>query len=173
MKSKKGKYATQINNATKKAVLECSQGVIMTCRFAIPQSPHVEVNRHCRRIIRCQSVANRGENMTNIILGMIAKISKMDAETKQLTARVEAQTLLLSAFLLTVSKEGGVVEMIEAVKKAINTAIELAESPLKSDAEILLNEFNEILSFAQLITNANAELDVQALKSLTSGDDHK
>ncbi|WP_312947586.1 anti-adapter protein IraP [Superficieibacter sp.] len=111
--------------------------------------------------------------MTNIILGMIAKISKMDAETKQLTARVEAQTLLLSAFLLTVSKEGGVVEMIEAVKKAINTAIELAESPLKSDAEILLNEFNEILSFAQLITNANAELDVQALKSLTSGDDHK
>ncbi|POP47226.1 anti-adapter protein IraP [Superficieibacter electus] len=111
--------------------------------------------------------------MTNIILGMIAKISRMDAETKQLTARIEAQSLLLGAFLLATGKEGGALEMVEAVKKAINAAVELAESPLKSDAEILLNEFNEILSMAQLLTRVEAELDIDAIKAVTSNDENK
>jgi hypothetical protein len=42
--------------------------------------------------------------MKNVIISMIAKISKMDAEAKQLTARVEAQSLLLSALVLTLGK---------------------------------------------------------------------
>ncbi|WP_414163829.1 anti-adapter protein IraP [Superficieibacter sp. BNK-5] len=111
--------------------------------------------------------------MTNIILGMIAKISRMDAETKQLTARIEAQSLLLSAFLLAAGKEGGAMEMVEAVKKAINAAVEMADNPLRSDAEILLNEFNDILSMAQLLTRVGAELDVEAMKAVTSGDENK
>lgn len=108
--------------------------------------------------------------MTNIILGMIAKISKMDAQTKQLSARIEAQSLLLGAFLLATGKEGGAIEMVEAVKKAINAAVELADNPLKSDAEILLTEFNEILSMAQLLTKVDAEIDIEAIKAVTSGD---
>ncbi|WES66389.1 anti-adapter protein IraP [Superficieibacter sp. HKU1] len=111
--------------------------------------------------------------MTNIILGMIAKISRMDAETKQLSARIEAQSLLLSAFLLAAGKEGGAMEMVDAVKKAINAAVELADNPLKSDAEILLNEFNDILSMAQLLTKVGAELDIEAMKSVTSEDNDK
>jgi len=51
--------------------------------------------------------------MKNVIISMIAKISKMDAEAKQLTARVEAQSLLLSALVLTLGKNGGVREIIE------------------------------------------------------------
>ena len=117
--------------------------------------------------------ANREKKMTNIILGMIAKISRMDAETKQLTARIEAQSLLLSAFLLAAGKEGGAMEMVEAVKKAINAAVEMADNPLRSDAEILLNEFNEILSMAQLLTRVGAELDIEAMKAVASGDENK
>jgi len=108
--------------------------------------------------------------MTNIILGMIAKISRMDAETKQLSARIEAQSLLLSAFLLTARTEHGSVDMIDAVKKAINTAVEMADNPLRADAEILLNEFNEILSMAQLLTKVGAELDVNAMKAIAARD---
>ncbi len=108
--------------------------------------------------------------MTNIILGMIAKISRMDAETKQLSARIEAQSLLLSAFLLTARTEHGSVDMIDAVKKAINTAVEMADNPLRADAQILLNEFNEILSMTQLLTKVGAELDVNAMKAIAARD---
>ena len=106
--------------------------------------------------------------MTNMILGMIAKISRMDAETKQLSARIEAQSLLLSAFLLTTRSEHGSVDMIDAVKKAINAAVEMADNPHRADAEILLNEFNEILSMAQLLTKVGAELDVNAMKAIAA-----
>ena len=44
--------------------------------------------------------------MKNVVLGMLAKISQIDAGMKQLTARIEAQSLLISALLLAVSKEG-------------------------------------------------------------------
>ncbi|KNC09492.1 anti-RssB factor [Klebsiella sp. RIT-PI-d] len=108
--------------------------------------------------------------MTNIILGMIAKISRMDAETKQLSARIEAQSLLLSAFLLTTSSKSNSMDMVEAVKKAINAAVEMADNPHRADAEILLNEFNEILSMAQLLTKVGAELDVNAMKAIAARD---
>lgn len=38
--------------------------------------------------------------MNNVILSIIAKISAMDAESKQLAAQVEAQSLLISALML-------------------------------------------------------------------------
>ena len=46
--------------------------------------------------------------MKNIIISMVAKISKMDAEAKLLTAQVEAQSLMLSALLLPGRKNCGV-----------------------------------------------------------------
>lgn len=61
--------------------------------------------------------------MKNVIYSMLAKISKMDAEAKQLTAQVEAQALLLSAMLITIGKGGSFEEMVEAVKQAINAAL--------------------------------------------------
>ncbi len=56
--------------------------------------------------------------MKNVIYSMLAKISKMDAEAKQLTAQVEAQALLLSAMLITIGKGGSFEEMVEAVKQS-------------------------------------------------------
>ncbi|MGK9172162.1 anti-adapter protein IraP [Yokenella regensburgei] len=106
--------------------------------------------------------------MKNVIISMIAKISKMDAEAKQLTARVEAQSLLLSALMLTIGKNGGVRDIIDNVKKAINTAVDAAESPLKSDAEMLLTEFTELLSVTRLLDDADAEIDYQSLNNQLS-----
>ncbi|MDX6022597.1 anti-adapter protein IraP [Scandinavium sp. V105_16] len=104
--------------------------------------------------------------MKNLILGVIAKISKMDAEAKQLAAKVEAQSLLIGALLLTVGKNGGMNEMLENVRKAINAALDAADTPLKSDAELLLNEFNELLMLTQLLETSDSEIDLEALKSM-------
>ncbi|ANG92682.1 anti-adapter protein IraP [Enterobacteriaceae bacterium 155047] len=101
--------------------------------------------------------------MKNIIISMVAKISKMDAEAKLLTAQVEAQSLMLSALLLTVGKNGGVEKMVESVNKAINSAMELSDDLLRSDAQMLLTQFNELLAIARLIENADAEVDLDSL----------
>lgn len=97
----------------------------------------------------------------------------MDAEAKQLTARVEAQSLLLSALVLTLGKDGGVHNIIENVKKAINIAIDSTESPLKSDAEMLLSEFTDLLSVTQLLDDAEAEIDFESLNKILSNTDDK
>lgn len=104
--------------------------------------------------------------MKNVILSMIAKISKMDAEAKLLAARVEAQSLLLGALLLTVGKNGGVIEMIENVKKAINAALDTDDNLLKSDAEILLNEFNNLLALTQLLESGDTDINYESLNAL-------
>ncbi|STV89661.1 anti-RssB factor [Klebsiella michiganensis] len=73
--------------------------------------------------------------MNNVILSIIAKISAMDAESKQLAAQAEAQSLLISALMLAIGKEGGVAELVSSVTKAINSVLESSEDVLKTDAE--------------------------------------
>lgn len=104
--------------------------------------------------------------MKNLILGVIAKISKMDAEAKQLAAKVEAQSLLIGALLLTIGKSGGMNEMLENVRKAINAALDAADTPLKSDAEILLNEFNNLILLTQLLETNDSEIDIESFKEV-------
>ena len=96
--------------------------------------------------------------MKNLILSVIAKISKMDAEAKELAAKVEAQSLLIGALLLTIGKNGGMNEMLENVRKAINAALEAADTPLKSDAEMLL------ILLTQLLETNDSEISIESLK---------
>ncbi|WP_343463454.1 anti-adapter protein IraP [Pantoea sp.] len=107
--------------------------------------------------------------MKNVVLSMLAKISQIDANTKQLTARVEAQSLLISALVLAVSKQGGVTEMIESANKAINTVIDSAESDelLKSDAAILLRELQDLLTISRAVDGADEEINHQGLNDIT------
>ena len=58
--------------------------------------------------------------MNNVILSIIAKISAMDAESKQLAAQVEAQSLLISALMLAIGKEGGVADSLAVGKQALS-----------------------------------------------------
>ncbi|AIR87701.1 anti-adapter protein IraP [Pantoea rwandensis] len=110
--------------------------------------------------------------MKNVVLSMLAKISQIDAGMKQLTARVEAQSLLISALVLAVSKEGGVTEMIESANKAINTVIESTESDelLKSDAAILLSEFQSLLNISRAVDSADNVIDQAAIEELKKPD---
>lgn len=107
--------------------------------------------------------------MKNVVLSMLAKISHIDADMKQLTARVEAQSLLISALVLAVSRQGGVTEMIESANKAINTVIDSAESDevLKSDAVILLNELQNLLSISNVVDGADDEINHEGLDKLS------
>ncbi|WP_313653534.1 anti-adapter protein IraP [Pantoea sp.] len=106
--------------------------------------------------------------MKNVVLSMLAKISNIDADLKQLTARVEAQSLLISALVLAVSRQGGVTEMIESANKAINTVIDSAESDevLKSDAAILLSELQSLLSISTAVDSADTEINHEGLDKL-------
>ncbi|WP_439212273.1 anti-adapter protein IraP [Duffyella gerundensis] len=106
--------------------------------------------------------------MKNVVLSILAKISKMDAATKQLSARLEAQSLLIGALVLAVRKSGGVTNMIESVNKAINSVLNSAEDDdgLKSDAAILLGEFQELLAISRLIESEDSEVDHQELSAL-------
>lgn len=106
--------------------------------------------------------------MKNVIYSMLAKISKMDAETKQLTAQVEAQALLLSAMLITIGKGGSFEGMIEAVKQAINAALDAEDNTFKSETTVLLTQFNALLSIAASLDKKAPELDVSGLLKLTS-----
>lgn len=107
--------------------------------------------------------------MKNVVLSMLAKISNIDAEMKQLTARVEAQSLLISALVLAVGKQGGVNEMIEGANKAINTVIDSVESDevLKSDATILLSELQNLLSISRAVDGADEEINHDGLNDIT------
>lgn len=105
--------------------------------------------------------------MKNIILSMIAKISRMEADAKQLTAQVEAQSLLLSALFLTVGKNGGPQEIIESVNKAINSVLDSDDDDgIKSDAKLLFEQFQSIISTTRMIDQADPELDAEALNAM-------
>lgn len=101
--------------------------------------------------------------MNNVILSIIAKISAMDAENKQLAAQVEAQSLLISALMLAIGKEGGVAELVGNVTKAINSVLESSEDILKSDAELLLTKFQEQIALTQLINTHEDKINQDAL----------
>ncbi|QDY42006.1 anti-adapter protein IraP [Candidatus Pantoea soli] len=107
--------------------------------------------------------------MKNVVLSMLAKISQIDATTKQLTARVEAQSLLISALVLAVSKQGGVTEVIESASKAINMVIESADTDdmLKSDAAMLLSEFQDLLTISRAVDSADSVVDPEALAGIS------
>ena len=44
--------------------------------------------------------------MKQLVIDILMKLAKMDVDTKELTAQVEAQSLLIAALLLTAGKDG-------------------------------------------------------------------
>ncbi len=111
--------------------------------------------------------------MNNVILSIIAKISSMDAENKQLAAQVEAQSLLISALMLAVGEEGGVTELVGNVTKAINSVLESSEDMLKSDAELLLAKFQEQIALTQLIHTHEDKINQAAVDQLDAAKDKR
>ncbi len=93
--------------------------------------------------------------MIALITEILTKLAKTDARMKDLTALVEAQSLMLAALVLTVGKGSSSVMAVN-IQKAISSAREASEEILQSDADLLLAHFIRLMSVSQFI-EANAE----------------
>lgn len=91
--------------------------------------------------------------MKHLVIDILMKLAKMDVEAKEITAQVEAQSLLIAALLLTAGKEGS-----DSIEKNINNAILAASraSPdvIQSDVDLLLTHINRLLAVRQYIDKA-------------------
>ena len=96
--------------------------------------------------------------MNNVILSIIAKISAMDAESKQLAAQVEAQSLLIKLWMLAIGKEGGVAELVSNVTKAINSVLESSGRRSEDGRRTVLTKFQEQIALTQLINTHEDEI---------------
>lgn len=88
--------------------------------------------------------------MKHLVIDILMKLAKMDVEAKELTAQVEAQSLLVAALLLTAGKEGS-----DSIEKNISNAILAASraSPdvIQSDIDLLLTHINRLLAVTRSI----------------------
>jgi hypothetical protein len=90
------------------------------------------------------------KNMENAIVDILKRLARADAATKELTAQVEAQSLLLAALMLTVGKGSSSV-MATNIEKAILSAASASEEILRSDAELLMTHFVRLITVSQFI----------------------
>ncbi|WP_413737733.1 anti-adapter protein IraP [Sodalis sp. RH21] len=88
--------------------------------------------------------------MKNLVIDILRKLAKADAAAKELTAQVEAQSLLLAALVLTVGKSGSSV-MATNIEKAILSASSASEEFLQSDADLLIAHFVRLISVSQFV----------------------
>lgn len=93
--------------------------------------------------------------MIALIEIILHKLAKTDEKMKDLTALVEAQSLLLAALVLTVGKGGSSIMAVN-IQKAISSAREASAEIMHSDADLLLTHFMRLISVSQFI-EANAE----------------
>ena len=92
----------------------------------------------------------QGITMKHLVIDILMKLAKMDVEAKEITAQVEAQSLLLAALLLTAGKEGS-----DSIEKNINHAILAATQAtpdvVQSDIDLLLTHINRLLAVTRYV----------------------
>ncbi|GLR11016.1 anti-adapter protein IraP [Mixta theicola] len=88
--------------------------------------------------------------MKHLVIDILMKLAKMDVEAKEITAQVEAQSLLIAALLLTAGKEGS-----DSIEKNVNNAILAASRAtpdvIQSDIDLLLTHINRLLAVTHYI----------------------
>jgi len=111
--------------------------------------------------------------MENAIVDILKRLARADAATKELTAQVEAQSLLLAALMLTVGKGSSSV-MATNIEKAILSAASASEEILQSDAELLMTHFVRLITVSQFIEangdEANSKEEATAKDESTAND---
>lgn len=88
--------------------------------------------------------------MRNLIIDILRKMAKADAAAKELTAQVEAQSLLIAALVLTVG-QGSSSVMATNIEKAILSAASASDEILQSDVDLLLAHFVRLISVSQFV----------------------
>jgi len=88
--------------------------------------------------------------MKQLVIDILMKMAKMDVDTKELTAQVEAQSLLIAALLLTAGKEGSN-NISENIQNAIMTAAGTSVEFLQTDVDLLLTHVNRLLAVTRYV----------------------
>lgn len=94
--------------------------------------------------------------MKHLVIDILMKLAKMDVEAKEITAQVEAQSLLIAALLLTAGKDGS-----DSIEKNINNAILAASQAtpdvVQSDIDLLLTHINRLLAVTRYVDEVTME----------------
>lgn len=91
--------------------------------------------------------------MKQLVIDILMKLAKMDVDTKELTAQVEAQSLLIAALLLTAGKEGSS-SISENIQNAVMTASSSGDGFLQTDVDLLLTHVNRLLAVTRHVDDA-------------------
>ncbi|MFU9138449.1 anti-adapter protein IraP [Erwinia tasmaniensis] len=83
--------------------------------------------------------------MKQLVIDILLKMANIEVGAKELTAQVEAQSLLLAALVLTAGKEGSS-SISENIHNAIATASSAGEQVMQSDVDLLLTHVNRLLA---------------------------
>ncbi|MBV4365963.1 anti-adapter protein IraP [Erwinia sp. BNK-24-b] len=96
--------------------------------------------------------------MKQLVIDILMKMATIEVSAKELTAQVEAQSLLISALLLTAGKGDNAATISDNIQNAIVTATTSGKSFLQSDVDLLLTHVNRLLAVTRYVDeNANAE----------------
>jgi len=96
--------------------------------------------------------------MKQLVIDILMKLAKMDVDTKELTAQVEAQSLLIAALLLTADKEGSS-SISENIQNAVLTASRSGDGFLQTDVDLLLTHVNRLLAVTRYVDDAASTED--------------
>lgn len=88
--------------------------------------------------------------MRQLVIDILLKLAKMDVDAKELTAQLEAQSLLVAA-LLVQAKQDNTLTITETVQDAIVTASRSSTEFLQSNVDLLLTHINRLLAVAQYV----------------------
>ncbi|ARF50060.1 MULTISPECIES: anti-adapter protein IraP [Pantoea] len=88
--------------------------------------------------------------MRQLVIDILLKLAKMDVDAKELTAQVEAQSLLVAA-LLVQAKQDNALTISETVQDAIVTASRSSSEFMQSDIDLLLTHLNRLLAVAKYV----------------------
>ncbi|WP_130835304.1 anti-adapter protein IraP [[Erwinia] mediterraneensis] len=88
--------------------------------------------------------------MKQLVIDILMKMAAMDVGTKELTAQVEAQSLLVAALLIQ-AKSDNALTITQTVQEAIVTASVSSTEFLQSDVDLLLTHVNRLLAVARMI----------------------
>lgn len=88
--------------------------------------------------------------MRQLVINILLKLAKMDVDAKELTAQLEAQSLLVAA-LLVQAKQDNSLTITETVQDAIITASQSSAEFMQSDVDLLLTHINRLLAVASYV----------------------
>ncbi|MDH2066275.1 anti-adapter protein IraP [Pantoea sp. GD03673] len=88
--------------------------------------------------------------MRQLVIDILLKLAKMDVDAKELTAQLEAQSLLVAA-LLVQAKQDNSLTITETVQDAIITASQSSTDFMQSDVDLLLTHINRLLAVASYV----------------------